>query len=786
MKSTIKQKLSLIFISIVFVASLIAIIILFILIKPRLKRETINKYSKYVIEVENVIKINMSKNLALGRIIASNLSTFYSGASNMNLSDEYLNLISKDILTQNDYILAIGYVINAENMFFRLTSEEYVDSNGIYHGLWYKDFNQQVNISKFELKKFNNPHLFLEAKSSRQPVAGVPTIYTLQGENILAQPLAFPIYVGDQYMGIVVIFVSSKFINPLFAYLNLPSGTQIFISTEKGLILNEFPESQQIGQNLFKLYPFLVQKTYRNLKAHQPIQKEYHGKFYIINYVLISPQTFWLIGLTFPAPNISSLLIKTIAFLVLVAFLVSFIIYFIFRMLTMKLSSVGIQIQDNILELYQGKINAPIPQLEYFYEIQVITQALEKLRQRLVEIAQAHEKIRNREYDFMIQPNSDSDKLAESINTALQELNERKKSSAVIEQQQKRHEWINTGLAKIYEATRIEENSLDLLSSKSLQALIDYTKAFLGGIFLLDENNKKLILTAAFAYDNPKVIKQEIELGQGIVGAVALERKPQYITNVPEDYKVIVFGLGETKPKSILIQPLIYEEELLGVIELAFIHKLEDYEIEFIDKASFTIAQSIKTIKVNLQTEKLLTDLRQQTAELERVKQLLQQQVKELEEREKVLKMSQAEMKGILDAINNTLLTVVYTVNGEIITANELFSQVMEYTLDEIIGLNVLELAGDQKEELAKILKDVAQGKHVEKIVKRYTKFGKVRWLYATYTPFYDIEGKITKILFFAFDITETYTRIQQLETEVQNLKKQIELLDKALQQTTQ
>ncbi len=785
MKGTIKQKLSLIFISIVFVASLIAIFVLFILVRPRLEQETINKYLKYTTEVKNVVKINMSKNLALGKIIASNLSTFYSGAANMSLSDEYLNLISKDILTQNDYILAIGYVINAENMVFRLTSEEFVDSNGIYHGLWYKDFNQQVNIMKFSLKKFQNQHLFLEAKNSKHPVAGKPTVYTLQGQNVLAQPLAFPIFVGDKYMGIVVIFISSNFINPVFAYLNLPGETELFIATEKGVILNEFPETQRIGQNLFNLYPFLVQKAYKYLKAHQPIQKKYHSKFYIIDYVLISPQTFWIIGLTFPVPNLTSVLLKTIGFLIFIAVLISIIIYFIFRMLTLKLSSVGLQLHDNIVNLYQGKIDTPVPELEYFYEIQVITRAVEQLRKRLIEITQIHEKIKNRDYQVRLKPLSNHDKLAETLNAALQQLNERKKTRAIIEQQQRRHEWINTGLAKIYEATRIEENSLEKLSKKSLEALIDYTKAFLGGIFLLDQDNKKLVLTAAFAYDNPKALKQEIELGQGIVGAVALERKPQYITKIPEDYKVIIFGLGETQPKSILVQPLIYENELLGVIELAFIHYLENYELEFIDKASFTIAQAIKSIKINLQTEKLLNEFKAQTAELERVQKLLQQQVKELEEREKILKQNQAEMKGILDAINNTLLTVEYTVNGQIIAANDKFLQVMEYTLDEIIGVNVLDLVSDQKDELAQIINDVAQGKHIEKIVKRYTKFGQIRWLYASYTPFYDIDGKITKILFFAFDITETYTRIQLLETEIKDLKKQIELLDKALQQTS-
>ena len=220
-------------------------------------------------------------------------------------------------------------------------------------------------------------------------------------------------------------------------------------------------------------------------------------------------------------------------------------------------------------------------------------------------------------------------------------------------------------------------------------------------------------------------------------------------------------------------------------MELAFLRKLDEYEREFIEKAAASIAQAIKSIKINIQTKKLLKQVQERSQELETVQKQLRKHIQELEEKQKVLKEQQVEMKGIYDAINHTLLTVEYTTEGKILKANERYLKTMNYKLDELVGKHVTEfVAQDQVDELLELINRVKQGESIEKIVKRPTKLEEIRWLYATYTPFYDSEGKITKILFFAFDITETYVRIQQLEEQVKTLKKQLELLEDSLKDT--
>jgi len=89
----------------------------------------------------------------------------------------------------------------------------------------------------------------------------------------------------------------------------------------------------------------------------------------------------------------------------------------------------------------------------------------------------------------------------------------------------------------------------------------------------------------------------------------------------------------------------------------------------------------------------------------------------------------------------------------------------------------VLDLVKSECSELELVIKKVSNGEYFEKIMKRFTKYGETKWLYSTYTPYYDTSGKVTKIIYFAFDVTETKKYAVKLEKEISLLKKQIKVL---------
>src|SRR5690606_19134678 len=84
-----------------------------------------------------------------------------------------------------------------------------------------------------------------------------------------------------------------------------------------------------------------------------------------------------------------------------------------------------------------------------------------------------------------------------------------------------------------------------------------------------DPSTQELRLLASYAYHERKSVSNRYRLGEGLVGQAALERQPILLTSVPEDYVKIGSGLGEAAPVNIMVLPVIFEDRVKAVIELA-------------------------------------------------------------------------------------------------------------------------------------------------------------------------------------------------------------------------
>jgi len=266
-----------------------------------------------------------------------------------------------------------------------------------------------------------------------------------------------------------------------------------------------------------------------------------------------------------------------------------------------------------------------------------------------------------------------------------------------------------------------------------------------------------------------------------LVGTCALEKRSIYLDNLPDDYITVMSGLGRSKPKFLAIVPMLYDEELIAVVEIAFIRELKDYEKKFLETMADTVASALVTARINAKTEQLMQQFRTQAATLAKNEKLMQDNIKELKAEQQKSLEREADMKGLIDAVNNTILTIEYTTEGVLLTANDKYLKTMHYDLSEIQGVNVLDLVKTEREELETVIKNVSTtGEFYEKEMKRFTKSGDVRWLWSTYTPYYNYEGKITKILYFAIDITENKKHQEELETKIKQLEEQIKSLKSA------
>ncbi len=145
--------------------------------------------------------------------------------------------------------------------------------------------------------------------------------------------------------------------------------------------------------------------------------------------------------------------------------------------------------------------------------------------------------------------------------------------------------------------------------------------------------------------------------GRGLIAQAARERKRILVDSVPEDYITINSGLGSALPASVVILPIIFEDEVLGVIELASFSGFSDVHLAFIDQFVNTIGVSINTIIANSRTESLLSQSQRLTSELRQRSDELQRSNAELEEKAALLAISSQYKSEFLANMSHELRT---------------------------------------------------------------------------------------------------------------------------------
>lgn len=220
---------------------------------------------------------------------------------------------------------------------------------------------------------------------------------------------------------------------------------------------------------------------------------------------------------------------------------------------------------------------------------------------------------------------SDKDVLGKSL------LHMRERLQAIAQEEQKRN-WAVTGIAELGNILRDANGGSEELYLKILSYLIKYVQANQGALYIAEQNGDTTILkmVSSYAYGKRKYITQEIEPGQGLVGQCFLEKGLIYIKEVPKEYVRITSGLGDAPPRSVLICPLLVNDEVFGVIEMASFHEFEKHTQAFVKNASEQIASVIASVKNNERTASLLRDSQQQTEELRAQEEEMRQNMEEL------------------------------------------------------------------------------------------------------------------------------------------------------------
>jgi len=229
------------------------------------------------------------------------------------------------------------------------------------------------------------------------------------------------------------------------------------------------------------------------------------------------------------------------------------------------------------------------------------------------------------EGDLQVELDNEDDEVSSLLISLRNKLRKDRKSEEI-------RNWSNSGLASFGEVLRSNSN-IEELTNDIIINLVKYLKVNQGSLFLVNDNDDQdifLELKSTYAFDRKKYLEKKVYPGQGLIGQCYKEKDIIQLTEIPDHYINITSGLGEEVPSYLVLVPLLSEEEVIGIIELASFHQLKDYEIEFLHKLSVSIASVMKSTKVNDKTQRLLESTQEQAEQLRSQEEEMRQNMEEL------------------------------------------------------------------------------------------------------------------------------------------------------------
>ena len=374
--------------------------------------------------------------------------------------------------------------------------------------------------------------------------------------------------------------------------------------------------------------------------------------------------------------------------ILLLAIMVSLLFsqYFIGPLLSLK---------ESLVIVSQGILPDKIEK-KYNDEIGQMADTTDDLVKALKRTATFAEKIGKGDLKADFKPLSDKDILGNALIEMRDNLIE-------TEQRDAERNWIVTGVAEISEILR-SHDTIDELGDAVISYITEKIDAIQGAFYVVNDDDQEepfIEMKSAYAYHKKKYINANFRFAEGLVGQAAVEKDFILRTEIPDEYVTVTSGiLGDRRPKSILITPLITEEKVYGVVEFAGFQKFTDSHINYVREISLILARTIFNIKVNERTRKLLEESQKMSNELQEQQEVLRQNAEEMAATQEELKRTNQRLEDQIEEVNRTQnrmqlllenaseVIAIYEKEGTIRYISPSVEKILGYTQNDLIGIN--------------------------------------------------------------------------------------------------
>lgn len=280
------------------------------------------------------------------------------------------------------------------------------------------------------------------------------------------------------------------------------------------------------------------------------------------------------------------------------------------NMISKGLTSPVIEAAEQLTLIAEGRLNqAREVDSHNNDEIGQMVDALNLLTSSQKHLAHFANEVGHGNLDVSIEAKNEQDIIGKAMVEMKQNLIEARETDEKRRLEDEIRTWKITGNARIHEVIRRENSSIKNLCTLIIHEVIAYSEAIQGGVFVIDDSNESeqcVDLVACIAYSRKKMTQKRMPIEEGLIGRCIFEKAPVILSEIPQDYLSITSGLGDKNPNFLAIIPLINNEVVVGVIEVASFKEFDEHVIEYLTKSAESLASAISNVRINERTQRLL------------------------------------------------------------------------------------------------------------------------------------------------------------------------------------
>ena len=203
-------------------------------------------------------------------------------------------------------------------------------------------------------------------------------------------------------------------------------------------------------------------------------------------------------------------------------------------------------------------------------------------------------------------------------------------------------DWLQNGQINLARVM-MGDQRLDRLGENVLRFFAEYLDAQAGVFYAKEAGGYRRIATYALpATAQPPA---QLDPSDGLLGQAIRDKRTYILREIPDGYLQVGSALGQGAPRHLLIAPVLSDEAVNGVVELAFVHPLNDSALQLFDVAVSAVGIAIRSANDRMRLQNLLEETQRQSEELQSQGEELRVSNEELEEQSRALKESQSRLE---------------------------------------------------------------------------------------------------------------------------------------------